>query len=59
MICPVPEGVARRALGKMTYPGQLDNLVAPLDLGQSRPLDYLAYKFDIVLRGPAATPMED
>ena len=31
--------------------GQIDRLVAPLDLAASRPMDYLAYRFDIVLRG--------
>ena len=31
--------------------GQVDRLVAPLDMAQARPLDHLAYRFDIVLRG--------
>jgi protocatechuate 3,4-dioxygenase beta subunit len=39
--------------------GQLDRLVAPLDLAHSRPLDFLAYKFDIVLRGRRQTMFEN
>jgi protocatechuate 3,4-dioxygenase beta subunit len=34
-------------------PGPDRPLVAPLDMAGSRPMDYLAYKFDIVLRGGA------
>ncbi|PWJ12885.1 protocatechuate 3,4-dioxygenase subunit beta [Jannaschia seohaensis] len=41
--CPIAQTVRDRA--------QLDRLVAPLDMGESRGMDYLAYKFDIVLRG--------
>jgi protocatechuate 3,4-dioxygenase beta subunit len=32
-------------------PTQVERLVAPLDLVNARPLDHLAYRFDIVLRG--------
>ena len=39
--------------------GQLDNLVAPLDMASSRPLDFLAYRFDIVLRGRRQTMFEN
>ncbi len=38
---------------------QLDRLVAPLDMKGSRPMDYLAYKFDIVLRGRRQTQFEN
>jgi len=31
--------------------GQIDRLVAPLDMEAATPLDHLAYRFDIVLRG--------
>ncbi|RVT86954.1 protocatechuate 3,4-dioxygenase subunit beta [Rhodobacteraceae bacterium CCMM004] len=31
--------------------GQIDRLVAPLDMAMARPMDHLAYRFDIVLRG--------
>jgi protocatechuate 3,4-dioxygenase beta subunit len=41
--CPIAATVRDRA--------QLDRLVAPLDMAQSRGMDYLAYRFDIVLRG--------
>ncbi len=39
--------------------GQLDRLVAPLDMARSRPMDYLAYQFDIVLRGRRQTRFEN
>ena len=45
-LCPIAATVRDRS--------QLDALVAPLDIQQSRGMDYLAYKFDIVLRGPSA-----
>lgn len=37
----------------------LDRLIAPLDLNASIPLDSLAYKFDIVLRGSRSTLFEN
>ncbi|WP_375257343.1 protocatechuate 3,4-dioxygenase subunit beta [Citreimonas sp.] len=41
--CPIVATIKDRS--------QIDRLVAPLDLARARPLDHLAYKFDIVLRG--------
>ncbi len=38
---------------------QLDRLVAPLDMAHSRPHDFLAYRFDIVLRGRRQTRFEN
>jgi protocatechuate 3,4-dioxygenase beta subunit len=49
--CPIAATVRDRA--------QLDRLVAPLDIGASRPMDYLAYRFDIVLRGHRQTMFEN
>ena len=49
--CPIAHTVKARA--------QLDRLVAPLDMAQARPLDFLAYKFDIVLRGRRQTMFEN
>lgn len=49
--CPIAATIKDRS--------QLDRLVAPLDLGQSRGMDYLAYKFDIVLRGRRQTMFEN
>ncbi|WP_284266441.1 protocatechuate 3,4-dioxygenase subunit beta [Roseicyclus amphidinii] len=49
--CPIAATVRDRA--------QLDRLVAPLDIGASRPMDYLAYRFDIVLRGRRQTMFEN
>lgn len=49
--CPIAATVRDRS--------QLDRLVAPLDIQGSRPLDYLAYKFDIVLRGRRQTRFEN
>lgn len=40
-------------------PVALDRLVARLDMGAAVPLDSLAYRFDIVLRGVRATPFEN
>ena len=37
----------------------IDRLVAPLDLNAAAPLDCLAYKFDIVLRGSRSTLFEN
>ncbi|MEY8882048.1 protocatechuate 3,4-dioxygenase subunit beta [Donghicola sp. XS_ASV15] len=49
--CPIAATIKNRS--------QLDRLVAPLDLANSRPLDFLAYKFDIVLRGRRQTMFEN
>jgi protocatechuate 3,4-dioxygenase, beta subunit len=37
----------------------LDRLIAPLDMNASIPLDSLAYKFDVVLRGSRSTLFEN
>lgn len=44
-----------------TIPDQeaIDQLIAPLDMGNSLPMDSLAYKFDIVLRGRRSTMFEN
>ncbi|WP_163851691.1 protocatechuate 3,4-dioxygenase subunit beta [Pseudooceanicola aestuarii] len=49
--CPIAATIRDRA--------QLDRLVAPLDFARARPLDFLAYKFDIVLRGRRQTMFEN
>lgn len=49
--CPIAATVKDRS--------QLDRLVAPLDLSGSKPFDFLAYKFDIVLRGRRQTMFEN
>ena len=49
--CPIAATIRDRS--------QLDRLVAPLDLAASRPHDFLAYKFDIVLRGRRQTMFEN
>ena len=41
--CPIAHTIKDRS--------QIERLVAPLDMSRSRPLDHLAYRFDIVLRG--------
>ena len=50
-LCPIAATIKDR--------GQLDRLVAPLDVAGSRPLDYLAYRFDLVLRGRRQTYFEN
>ena len=44
-----------------TIPDQdaIDGLIAPLDMNAGVPLDCLAYKFDIVLRGRRSTLFEN
>ncbi len=49
--CPIANTIKDR--------GQLDRLVAPLDLAGSRPMDYLAYQYDIVLRGRRQTRFDN
>ena len=49
--CPIVHTIRDR--------GQIDRLVAPLDLQNSRGMDYLAYRFDIVLRGRRQTMFEN
>jgi len=50
-LCPIAATIKNRS--------QMDRLVAPLDLQNSRAMDYLAYKFDIVLRGHRQTMFEN
>lgn len=50
-LCPIAATIADRS--------QLDRLVAPLDMQNSRGMDYLAYRFDIVLRGRRQTMFEN
>ena len=45
--------------GTIPDPAALERLVAPLDLNAAVPLDCLAYRFDIVLRGRRSTPFEN
>jgi protocatechuate 3,4-dioxygenase beta subunit len=40
-------------------PAALDRLIAPLDMDAAMPMDALAYKFDIVLRGRRQTMFEN
>jgi len=40
-------------------PAAIDQLIAPLDLNATIPLDTIAYKFDIVLRGRRSTLFEN
>ncbi|SFQ53410.1 protocatechuate 3,4-dioxygenase beta subunit [Roseivivax halotolerans] len=49
--CPIAATIRDRS--------QLDRLVAPLDMQNSRGMDYLAYRFDIVLRGRRQTMFEN
>lgn len=46
-------------LKTITDPAAIEQLVAPLDMGNSLPMDSLAYKFDIVLRGRRSTLFEN
>ena len=45
-------------LATISDPAARQRLVAPLDLNAAVPLDSLAYRFDIVLRGTRSTPFE-
>ncbi len=49
--CPIVETIKDRS--------QIERLVAPLDMQNSRGMDYLAYRFDIVLRGRRQTRFEN
>ncbi len=49
--CPIAATIKDRS--------QLERLVAPLDFLAARPLDFLAYRFDIVLRGRRQTMFEN
>jgi protocatechuate 3,4-dioxygenase beta subunit len=48
-----------RILGSIADPAARDRLVARLDLGETVPLDTIAYRFDVVLRGRRQTPFEN
>ena len=49
--CPIVQAIPDKAA--------IEQLIAPLDLNASIPLDSLAYKFDIVLRGRRSTLFEN
>lgn len=49
-LCPI--------VNSITQPAAIDKLVAKLDMSAMADFDYLAYRFDIVLRGASATPFE-
>lgn len=49
--CPIVATIQDRS--------QIDRLVAPLDMAAAKSMDYLAYKFDIVLRGKRQTRFEN
>jgi protocatechuate 3,4-dioxygenase beta subunit len=46
-------------LGGLSDPRAVEQLIAPLDLSATIPMDALAYKFDIVLRGRRSTLFEN
>ncbi len=50
-LCPI--------VGSIPDPAAVDQLVARLDQNAALPLDCLAWRFDIVLRGRRATPFEN
>ena len=50
-LCPIVDTVPHRE--------GIDSLIAPLDMNGSIPMDALAYKFDIVLRGRRQTMFEN
>ena len=50
-LCPI--------LNAIPDPEAIERLVAPLDMTVNTPLDNLAYRFDVVLRGRKQTPFED
>lgn len=50
-LCPIANAIKNRS--------HRDRLIASLDIRGSRPMDYLAYKFDIVLRGRRQTMFEN
>jgi protocatechuate 3,4-dioxygenase beta subunit len=49
--CPIVHTIKER--------GRIERLVAPLDMQNARAMDFLAYKFDIVLRGRRQTMFEN
>lgn len=50
-LCPIAATIQNRS--------DLDRLVAPLDMQNARGMDYLAYRFDIVLRGRRQSVFEN
>lgn len=46
-------------LQSVPHPGDIDMLVAKLDMETTVPFDSVAYRFDIVLRGARSTPFEN
>ena len=50
-ICPIVKTIPDKSA--------VERLVAPLDMSANLPMDMLAYKFDIVLRGRRATLFEN
>ena len=50
-LCPI--------IATIPDPAAIDQLIAPLDLNASVPLDTLAYRFDIILRGKRSTLFEN
>ncbi|MDB6145068.1 MAG: protocatechuate 3,4-dioxygenase subunit beta [Pseudomonas sp.] len=50
-ICPIAQSISR--------PEALQSLIARLDMSQANPMDCLAYRFDIVLRGQRQTHFEN
>ena len=50
-LCPIVNSIAD--------PRAVASLIAPLDMAATLPMDALAYRFDIVLRGPRATFFEN
>lgn len=49
--CPIAQTIPDKAA--------LERLIAPLDMGEAKPMDALAYRFDIVLRGHRQTHFEN
>lgn len=50
-LCPIANAIRDRS--------QLDRIVAPLDMDHATSMDHLAYRFDIVLRGPRQSVFEN
>ena len=50
-ICPIVQAIPDA--------DAIDRLIAPLDMNAAIPLDTLAYRFDIVLRGRRSTLFEN
>jgi protocatechuate 3,4-dioxygenase, beta subunit len=46
-------------IGTIPDPAAIQRLIAPLDMNAGMPLDSLAYRFDIVLRGRRQTMFEN